>query len=233
MNFFEPPADVRSNNEPVTLKRLAWSVSRGVLLGGGLAAALFALAWTGELFERQAFDPWFVAMAFTFPLGALELWSAAKAFRSNRVLAWLFRAVAVALGVGAAVYVLSRFFNARMTDWAQAHPEFVTLVVVCLIVGLLAVRGGLRLWFHHRGRAVLWFTAAVALWFSGEWSVKLGAVQDAWNDPGAELAFNTVIASGALALIGVLALMDWNIRRREAQDTVEGASSERNGLNNG
>ncbi len=232
MNLFEPPTGERPTNAPVTLKRLGWGLSRGVLLGAGLAALLFAMAWAGALFESERQDPW-AFFAWFIPLGALEFWVAAKAFASNRLFALLARLAAVALGVGSVIYLVTAASGLRLTDWAQAQPEFVTLVTVCGIVGLIAVRGGFRLWFHHRSRVGLWFAAAAALWFANEWSVKLGTVFDAWRDPRVEIAFNTVILAGVFAMTGVLALMDWHIRRRDDVGAQESASSEQNGWNNG
>lgn len=232
MNLFEPPV-AEEVHRPATLRRVGWSLSRGVLLGMGLAALLFAMAWGGRLFESEGYDPW-VFLAWSLPLGALELWIAAKAFASNRAFSLFVRIAAVALAVTSAVYLFKLTRAMRFTDWAQAQPEFVTLVAVCGVVGLLAVRGGLRLWLTHRSRISLWVAATVAVWFSSEWAVKLGTVVDAWRDPRVDIAYNTMILTGVLGVICVLTLMDWHIRRRDADTIGEDAPSEQGGgLNNG
>lgn len=231
MTLFEPPAHAAPpTNAPFTLKRFGWSVTRGTLLGAALAALLFASSWAGALYETRRYDPWLFAVWFAV-MGVFDLWMAAKAYQPMTALA--FRALAVAIGLGSLAYLINTALALRPTEFAQTHPEFVTLVVVCGIVGLIALRGGLRLWVHHRSRASLWFSAAIALWFSCEWAVKLGEVTDRWSDPRVSLAFNAMILAGVLSVVGVLALMDWNIRRREAADTPQGALSEHNGLNNG
>jgi hypothetical protein len=231
MTLFDPPADKRIANEPVTLKRLGWSVSRGVLLGCGLAALSFAYPWAGELFADGNYDPW-IFLVFAGLLGAIEFWMIAKSFTSNRIFVLLTRGLAVALGGASVVYLFNTLSQLRLTEWAQGQPEFVSLVVVCAIVGLLALRGGFRLWLHQRDRAVLWFAAALAVWFAGEWSVKLGTIVD-WRDPRPQIAFQTIIGAGVLVMIGLLALMDWHMRRREGDAPIEHARSEQNGLNNG
>lgn len=231
MTLFEPPANGASpTNQPVTLKRFGWSISRGVLLGAALAALLFAFSWAGALYETGTYDPWLI-VGWLGLMGVLEFWTAAKAYGPKTALA--FRVMAVAVGLGSVAYLSNNALALRPTEFAQTHPEFVTLVAVCGIVGLIACRGGLRLWVYHRSRASLWFAAAISLWFCSEWAVKLGEVTDWFSDPRVSIAFNTMIAAGVLSVVGVLALMDWNIRRREAADTPQGAPSEHNGLSNG
>src|SRR5262245_41016416 len=88
MTLFEPPETVPPRNQPATLKRVAWSLSRGVLLGAGLAALLFAWSWAGAIVEGDERVDWFL-VSFCF-LGALELWNfssaAALAGRATQVL---------------------------------------------------------------------------------------------------------------------------------------------------
>jgi hypothetical protein len=231
MTLFDPPAEARPSNEPVTLKRLGWSLSRGVLLGAGLAALLFAIPWGSALFEQQHNASFL--FGFLLPFVAMECWVAARAFRSNNLVSLFARLAAIGLGVASIVYFANLLLETRLMDWAQGQPEFVTLVAVCGIVGLLAVRGGFRLWADHRSRVTLWFAAALALWFSSEWAVNLGTVVDEWRDPRVNIALYTIMLTGVLVMIGVLALMDWHVRRREGDAPIEDARSEQNGLNNG
>ena len=216
MNLFEPPTPPEA--QPWTLSRLGWSLSRGVLLGAGLAALLFAWAWAPELIEGGEFN-WFSTFAFIAVVeAAVWTWAWDEKPRTP-----IERLIAVIVGLAAGGYVLYVLAGLELAPWARANAEFVTLVAVCGVVGLLALRGGYRLWASHRHRVSLWFAAAAALWLSSEWFVKLGVVTDRWNDPRADIALVCVIVTGVLALVGLLAIMDWHIRRRERADTKEGA----------
>jgi|CXWL01.1.fsa_nt_gi hypothetical protein len=234
MTLFEPPETVHLRVQPATLKRVGWSISRGVLLGAGLAALLFAWPWAGALVEGDERVDWFlVALSVA---GAAELWNFGRTLATGgrATKAWLAWGGALALLVAPIGYFLMTGSSLRFTVWAQEQTAFTTLVIVCGIVGVVAARGGLRLVVRERSRVSLWFAAAVALWFSGEWAVKLGGViVDPWIDPRLMIANGTVILAGILAAVGVLAILDWHIRRRDAEETVEGAPSERNGLSNG
>src|SRR5262245_35862481 len=130
MNLFEPPAQPEA--QPLTLSRLGWSLSRGVLLGAGLAALLFAWAWAPELIEGGEFN-WFAMFAFIAVVEAC-VWAWAWDEKPRTPIE---RLLAVVVGLVAGGYVLYVLAGLKITPWAQENAEFVTLVAVCAIVGLL------------------------------------------------------------------------------------------------
>jgi hypothetical protein len=215
LNFFEPShAD---EAQPATLKRVGWSITRGVLLGMGLAALVFAYAWTPNLFDRPVFRSFIDFLPFLLMVWAFELWLWAPLERAptQRPIFVPVRVASVVIFIASVLYVLWRLSETTLQPWAQIRPDFVTLVAVCGIVGVVALRGGFRLLARERARISMWFAAAAAVWLSGEWAVKLGVVIDGGSDPRVNLAYMILIVAGVLGATGVLALMDWRIRRRE------------------
>lgn len=216
MNLFEFP-QAEAVHKPATPKRVGWSITRGVLLGMGLAALVFAYVWAPNLFGQSRPLSVIELASYFGLLFALNLWGRArlrKLSRSSDRTVLLMRLGSMALFAAAAGYLWSQLASMTLEAWAQAQPDFVTLVVVSGIAGLLTLRGGFRLVARERSRVSMWFAAAAAAWLSGERAINLGVVVDPWDDPRIGLAYLILIVTGVLCFMGVLSSMDWHIRRQ-------------------
>jgi hypothetical protein len=135
--------------------------------------------------------------------------------------------VAIALtALGGATFFVIWLAGVLRAPMISGDREFATLLVLSGLIGVAAL---LCMQFFYRlcrGKIAPWLAAVAALWFSAEWSLKLGPpASSIGDDPriivGAMGLLGAIVLVGLAIFNGVVAYEDWE--RRAERDAVDGA----------
>lgn len=216
MNLFEIPPIGEMPNRPATMGRVLASLVCGTVAGVGVGALTFGLIWSDQVVTLggSGMLPW-------GPLWFMLLGSQGvligKIPGQKYSLLWRWGGwLVVAVSAGA---ILWAYRDAELAAWT-ADRDFLTLIIFSTLSGALIVAAAFSKMTYLAGRVAFWPAAALALWFTCEWAVKLGPAMDRWDGPRTSIALFAVILTGAFCLFGALTAIDWRIRKRDVAERL-------------
>jgi hypothetical protein len=216
MNLFEPPPHEPTVFTPKgAARRIGFDVVLGIALGVGAACAFFAANWAGYGPSDESVPASLIWVLYAILIGDALIGIGLSAIAKR----WLRVAVlSIAYGwlrVGAfALFVIwaALAINQRLSQ--VVDRDFVTLVVLSAVLGVMWLVGLGTAWREARSRVTPWIVGAVSLYLAADWAVKLGPSAEAFNDPRVNIAYFTIVGCGAYVLCAILAAMDWVIAWR-------------------